>query len=211
MKPRYLSVACIITAFSMMILMATLPLIAPQQAHASPASLPENVHLVEEGIVANPEVLEQDITQLNADDSDDILWEGYLSGELQLSPTWQNPAYATAVSTYAAGGNIVKTACTSTNYKVISTTRSGVLGNSYYYTCWAGTGYYYNGAPMGRYGNASVSIICPGNNRGSIEQQYIDDVNNYTWSPYRGPHPNNSNYCYTFPSLRVYRAIKLNQ
>ena len=27
-----------------------------------------------------------------------------------LSPTWQNPAYATAVSTYAAGGNIVKTA-----------------------------------------------------------------------------------------------------
>ena len=85
MKPRYLSVACIITAFSMMILMATLPLIAPQQAHASPASLPENVHLVEEGIVANPEVLEQDITQLNADDSDDILWEGYLSGELQLS------------------------------------------------------------------------------------------------------------------------------
>lgn len=64
---------------------------------------------------------------------------------------------------------------------------------------------------MGRYGNAGVSIICPGNNRGSIEQQYIDDVNNYTWSPYRGPHPNNSNYCYTFPSLRVYRAIKLNQ
>lgn len=42
MKPRYLSVACIITAFSMMILMAALPLIAPQQAHASPASLPEN-------------------------------------------------------------------------------------------------------------------------------------------------------------------------
>lgn len=36
MKPRYLSVACIITAFSMMILMAALPLIAPQQAHASP-------------------------------------------------------------------------------------------------------------------------------------------------------------------------------
>lgn len=132
MKPRYLSVVCIITAFSMMILMAALPLIAPEQAHASPTSIPEGVHLVEEGIVTNPEVLEQDVTPFNATDSDDILWEGYTSEELQLSPTWQNPAYAAAISTYAAGGNIIKTACTSTNYKVISTTRPGVLGNRAY-------------------------------------------------------------------------------
>lgn len=214
MKSRHSSITCVITTLTMTLLITAAPFASPTQVHALPSPVPEGVHLVEEGIVTNPEVFDEGTASFSDDTSDDILWEGYASDDLHLSPTWQNPAYATTLSTYAAGNGVTKTVCTSTNYKVISTARPGVLGNSAYYACWAGTGYYYNGSPMGRYGNTGVSIICPGNNRGSIEQQYIDDANNYTWSTYRGPHPNNdvnSNYCYKFTSLRVYRAVKLNQ
>lgn len=178
---------------------------ATSPANASELETTESmgVYKVEEGIVTNFDTVEH------------LASGEILAADLQVIPTWQNPLYAT-VHEMQAGGllSVAKSACTSSNYRVISSSQPGKLGSSYYYTCWAGTGTYSQTSAMGRYGAAGVSMVCPGNTQGSIEHQYLTDTDNYTWSPTRGPHPNNtpsetSGYCYAFTSLRVYRAVKL--
>lgn len=161
------------------------------------------VHKVEEGIVVNMnDLLQSDASAVRVDD-------------MQTIPTWQNPAYAAASTTQGASTkSVAKSVCTSSNYRVVSTLAPDRLGNSYYYTCWAGTGTYSQATPMGQYGSAGVSLLCPGNTRGAILQQTLWDTNNYSWSPTRGPYPNNtadmdSAYCHKFPSLRVYTAVRL--
>lgn len=212
MKSHHSTFNRFFAVFSLIVFTIAVPFAAPQEARAEEPPI-EGVQLVEEGIVANPEALKQG-TQINGDsDTDDeVAWEGYITANLKLVPTWQNPRYVKS----SAFRGVSKSACTSNNYRVISSARPGSLGNSAYYTCWTGSGQYNSGSAMGRYGNYGVSMVCPGNNRGQIEHKHINDAGNknYVWSPVRGPHPNNTaggRYCYNFTSLRVYRSVKLNR
>lgn len=182
-------------------------------AYAEDIDSAGGVYLLEEGTITNPDAfnIAADINsrmmpeESPASGNDE--WEGYTSGPLEFKPTWQNPKYVRRSRTPG-----MVSACSSTNYKVVSSSSPGRLGNSYIYQCWGGTGTYRGSSEMGHMGTYGATFVCPGKYSGRIETSYIYGGDGWTWSPWRGPHPNNNekgSYCYAFTSLRRYRAIQL--
>lgn len=163
------------------------------------------IQLIERGRILNPEAIEY-----AGDDSNLLSPAHNMSPEqqLDLEPTWQNPYYMPTANPSLQ--SVIKTHCTATNYKVISKV-GGEIGGGYMYDCWAGNGFYYSPTAFSTYGGG-VTAVCPGNNKGAIYIQGAwNNGDNWNWSTYRGPYPNNGGaYCFYFGNLMKYRAVMLN-
>ena len=167
-----------------------------------------SIQIIERGIILNPEVLEYAGEDSAVSDVSDEVTLTQSPEELQLQPTWQNPYYTPADKPNTR--SVVKTSCTNDNYKVISKV-GGEPGGGYMYDCWAGSGFYYSATAFSTYGGG-VTAVCPGNNKGAIYIQGAwNNGDNWNWSTYRGPYPNNGeSYCFYFNNLMKYRAVMLN-
>lgn len=199
--------ACI-TSSAILVAGALVPIGNAQEISADPISS-ESVHLIEEGYITNPEIVDAATegaatTFSNVSTSEG--WEGYI-GPMELLPTWQNPLYAKQTRTPG-----IVSVCGIGNYKVITSHLPGALGNSYTYQCWGGTGTYTSSAAMGYSASTGVSLVCPGRYAGQIRTEYYRGGGGWTWSPVRGPYSDNYEkgpYCHAFTSLRRYNAIRL--
>lgn len=164
----------------------------------------DGVILIEVGEVVNPEALLFVAPDSELADFSDSFPTADRA-KVQYRPTWKNPEYSSP-TTRAVG----QSDCTSQNYKVI-TKVGGQLGAGYMYSCWTGSGYYYNATAFPTYG-FGVTAVCPGNNKGAILiQAYWNTADYWNWSTYRGPYPNNGDsYCFYFDTYMKYKAVKLN-
>ena len=203
--------AQVIGAGAMTVIMAVFSLaITANSAYAMSSGSEGTIHLLEEGYISNSEVVDTVIAKVSVqltDISTSEGWEGYIGGPLKFQPTWQNPQYVKQTRTPG-----MVSVCGVGNYKVITSHLPGTLGNSYTYQCWGGTGTYTSSSAMGYSLSTGVSLVCPGRYAGQIRTQYYRGGDGWTWSPVRGPYPDNyetGSYCHAFTSLRKYDAIRL--
>ncbi|MFT9231316.1 MAG: hypothetical protein ABF515_01570 [Bifidobacterium sp.] len=180
---------------------------ADELSDDTPAST-GNVELIETGNVLNPDAL---INAGSATDDETTISPMRVTAttdELELQPTWQNPAYVsrTSSSGMMSRASVVSSVCTTKNYKVI-TKVGGEAGSGYVYQCWSGKGTYTSSTAFPTYGGG-VTAVCPGNNKGQIYYRATWG-GSWFWSLVRGPVSTNST-CYSFAAQMMYRSIRLN-
>lgn len=193
-----------------------LTVVVPAAAAAETNGEP-SVDLVETGIVLEPDKIQT----IGVEDSGDIdaqltsgktalqvIDEQQLETVPEVKVLWQNPKYANNSRT------VTETACTNSNYRVISKAWNGKIPveYTYYYQCYTGSG---NTAFSYRPTVGYVSQLCPGNN--NYASIYFTNTlqydTNWYWSTSTHP-PTASNWqCYVFSGANegLERGVRYNR